>query len=312
MTFNVKYRASNGQIVYEDVTAKDRSTCLEMLKDRRVAVLSITVYRPGSGSETGHTNWWRVILFCLVLAIICVFVALTIRGERQDFRTNVVKNQPPIREKTLPIPVKITDITTVQSSKIETDEIHSLSNRVDTETVPVTNHVTNLPVSGYRKYTLKDGTVVERRSVRIFNDDLDRMISSIFTPHGMMGHLSSIRRRYSDKEIMKSLTTPIIYGPEDTERTIEIKLKVQDAKDEILGFIKAGGTLDEAFNEIQTKAKQDKETQILARYAMIDAIRTGDAELVRRVVEMKNKELREKGLREMRLPSQFTGQNVIK
>jgi len=303
MTFNVKYRANNGSVAFETVDAADRSDCLAKCKKRGIAPISViegcasrgtmskgsTVSRPLAPSRTKITK--------LVLVLIGIIVA----GAGIWMWMSGVETSEPLKK------TKAKTIKKIEE-KPATVNLSSVTNTVVKVTAeppppPVTGKVIKVGFTRQMR-TLPDGTK-EPLSKPKFTNAIERAFSTLCNPGGMAIPFSVIMRRFSEDEILRIINQPMVYDPTDSDELIERKFAVQQFKDQIREYLKAGNTLQQAIAEVDAASRSENIYRNMSQVGFIEALRTGDGETVRRYVQEQNVELGKRGMRQLTVPLRY-------
>ena len=120
---------------------------------------------------------------------------------------------------------------------------------------PVTGKVIKVGFTRQMR-TLPDGTK-EPLSKPKFTNAIERAFSTLCNPGGMAIPFSVIMRRFSEDEILRIINQPMVYDPTDSDELIERKFAVQQFKDQIREYLKAGNTLQQAIAEIDAASRSE-------------------------------------------------------
>lgn len=157
-----------------------------------------------------------------------------------------------------------------------------------------------------RVMTLMDGTVVTNKSERPFKRDLEHALWVALRPGNMgAGLLTTLQNRHSDDQIVEMLKEMTVAEPDDSEGIRRIKQDVQDLKERVLQELNAGRSLADVFDEIRNQGVMESKIKADTMRLRAEAIRSGDAELVRETVRMANDLRTRQGLDPMAIPEEF-------
>lgn len=303
MTFNVKYRAPNGSIVSETIEAVNRSDCLAKCKNRGIAPMSVIegcasrgakskgnpAFRPLTSSSTNITK-----LILVLTGIIAVGVAIWIwtSGEKTSVAQKRTKAKTVKKIEKKPAAVKLPAVT---NAPVKTPDKPPPS--------PITGKVIKVGFTRQMR-TLPDGTK-EPLSKPKFTNAIERAFSTLCNPGGMAIPFSVIMRRFSEDEILRIINQPMVYDPTDSDELIERKFAVQQFKDQIREYLKAGNTLQQAIAEVDAASRSENIYRNMSQVGFIEALRTGDGETVRRYVQEQNVELGKRGMRQLTVPLRY-------
>lgn len=211
--------------------------------------------------------------------------------------------------------------------KIPFKEKESLARRDEKEKVPViTNKTTNvaikvdIPVANVitartastgRVMTLMDGTVVTNIVKRPFKRDLEHALWVTLRPGNMGGSLLTVlQHRHTEDELIKMLKDVTVIEPTDSPGLKRIKGDVQALKERMLEEIGKGRTVADMFDEFRSQANKENMVKVETMKLRAEAIRSGNPELVRKVVEKGNQYRREVGLSDLEVPEKFKEEDI--
>ena len=315
-TFTYQYRDSSGSLKSGTVEAENRSKAFEVLKARGVTPLSVVLGKPTTlVSKSRGSFWWVFVAISIVACVVIgVFVFLRQGPVRQEVahahdRKSKERIDHPARKPSVerPQPPKVTRASSKPVASAEPEKVAPIvSNVVETtsDSAP-TNKIFRAPSLSRRTVTLMDGTTGELTSRRIFGQDkpLDLQIMAVTKPGGMASGLRSLLLRYSDDEIVAMLKQPVAYDTSDPEDVRLIKMRVQAQKNIVLDFLRQGGTVTDAINQMCQSAGKERIEMRNDQIALNMLMKSGDSEAVHRFLEERNESRREAGLPELSLPS---------
>lgn len=302
MTFNVKYRANNGSVAFETVEAADRSDCLAKCKKRGIAPISViegcasrgtmskgsTVSPPLAPSRTKITKL-VLVLIGIIVAGVGIWMWMSGVETSEPLKKTKAKTIKKIEEKPATVKLPAVMNATVKTSAAPPS--------------PVTGKVIKVGFTRQMR-TLPDGTK-EPLSKPKFTNAIERAFSTLCNPGGMAIPFSVIMRRFSEDEILRIINQPMVYDPMDSDELIERKFAVQQFKDQIREYLKAGNTLQQAIAEVDAASRSENIYRNMSQVGFIEALRTGDGETVRRYVQEQNVELGKRGMRQLTIPLRY-------
>lgn len=315
-TFTYQYRDSSGSLKLGTVEAENRSKAFEVLKERGVTPLSVVLGKATTMvSKSRGSFWWVFVAISIVACVVIgVFVFLRQVPVRQEVahthdrkpkeRIDHSARKPSVERPQSP---KVTRASSKPVAPAEPEKVAPIvSNVVETTTDSApTNKIFRAPSLSRRTVTLMDGTTGELTSRRIFGQDkpLDLQIMAVTKPGGMASGLRSLLLRYSDDEIVAMLKQPVAYDTSDPEDVRLIKMRVQAQKNIVLDFLRQGGTVTDAINQMCQSAGKERIEMRNDQIALNMLMKSGNSEAVHRFLEERNESRREAGLPELSLPS---------
>lgn len=205
-------------------------------------------------------------------------------------------------------------------AEVEPDLATAETEHVDIQEVPV-NSNTFVHVDGARKprsassgvvLRLMDGTVVTNKPKMCFSRDFERALMVAARPGGMAGPLlNSLRRKYSDNQIMTMLKEMTVPDPTDDSETCSVKRQVQALKEEMLIAIQEGASVSSVLNILSTRGALETKKRVNAYKFRAEAVKMGDPDLVHAAVELKNKELKSAGIPAIMDPTVRIDNNIV-
>ena len=312
-TFTCQYRDSTGALKSVVVEAASRTDVFAVLKGRGIRPLRVA--QGGKAvAKKAHSRPFRWISLAacgLVCAAIAV-VALLLLGGKEDAdasprKPNVPASQPkakPTERPTLsvvaqkpsePAPVAVAE----RAEAVASNDVVAAAES------PHTNKVFHAPSLGTRKVTLMDGTTAELTSRRIFGRDkpLDLQLMAVTKPGGMVSGLRALRLRFTDDEIIAMLKEPVVYDKDDPDDVKDIKMRVQTQKNIVLDFLKQGGTVTDAIDQMCQSAGKERIEMRNDQIELNKLVGEGDVQALRQFVKERNASRRELGLPELTLPN---------
>ena len=177
---------------------------------------------------------------------------------------------------------------------------------MSTDQAPTCTIIRARTPSDGRVMTLMDGTVITNRTKVIFKRDFERTLSVALRPGSMSSSLiTRIRNRYNDDQIVAMLKEMTVPADDDDETTARIKRKVQDLKEQMLLQIADGRSVSDVLEDVRSQRAFENRLKVNAMRIRKEALRTHDAETVRKAFEMSNKVLEENGLPTTKVPERY-------
>ena len=339
MTFTVTYRSATGALCEVCVEAASRTDCLSQMKARGLAPVRVRERAARNGrrlapnpgmagdeSAVAHGRSRREgeggsgakspsVPSKALLAAVCA-LALAVGGGvwwwLHSGRAVEAPERPPEvpRQETRSV-AESTAAVQVVSTPFKLSTNASVQLPIGEKTVvPQPDAGTNNIIragSGMkgRRMTLMDGTEVVHDAKPIFKHPFERMLHSAMRPGGFPLNLAILRARYSDSDIAMALATEEKIAPDDPENVVEAKRRMNAAKAEIREFLKSGGTLEEAVEQIREHNQSVNNERVASMTILRELVQEGNGEAVREFVKERNAKHRELGLPELKVPPQF-------
>lgn len=161
-----------------------------------------------------------------------------------------------------------------------------------------------------RRQVVGDLAVIEKGIkegwASIFPEEGERFLASFAIPGVPAG-----QRNTTEAEIRAALSRTVEVAPEDGIEARQIKAMVEGMKDELRGFVKAGGTIEQYGRRLV--ARQDAEIAIYNRTSneIEQAVKSnlGKAEIAE-LVDRRNEELRRMGIKPIQMPEVHEGNDA--
>ena len=114
----------------------------------------------------------------------------------------------------------------------------------------------------------------------------------------------------NDEAFMTSLkAADISIEADDTPEVRDMKERTIAMKEDLVKALEAGEDFNDAIREIEEVVSKERLTQRVSELELQQLIREGNVEEIRKYVKAQNEILRERGLRELRMPS-FAAEGV--
>jgi len=319
MKFTVTYRDNAGMVQTTEIDASSRSDAFKSLKASEIVPLKLV---QGSAAHAEHVNKRNAIRLLLVAA--CSSAAIAVGVAALLFFSGDGKNAgKPGKNRS----GRIAEVAPNKRVRTQADNQTSMTDATDASDAPVAGNIgmsdatasdgkddtpfpsnrivaARGPSSG-RKVTLMDGTETVIRQKPIFKRDFERMLMAASRPGGLTMDLSRMKRIYSDAEIRKMLMEPVQIGDDDDEHVVDVKLRVQQAKEELVEFLNGGGTVEEAIAQMQKQSRAENEERTASFKMLKELMAEGNAEEVRNFVSERNKDHERLGLPLLQVPGRF-------
>ena len=315
-TFTYHYRDSSGSLKSATVEAASRAEAFDILKGRGIKPLRII-----DGvriSETRKIPFRRMAAIACALACVALAVfVIAYLGQRESV-TGQSPKAPASKSRETPSPQKIVSKSDSRLKEKAKEPVRPATNAVTEAAVatqsnavavaeeppPATNKVFRAPSLSKRKVTLMDGTTTELTTRRVFGRDkpLDLQIMAVTKPGGMSSGLRALLVRYSDDEIVAMLKEPVAFSADDPEDVRQIKARVQTQKNIVLDFLKQGGTVTDAIDQMCKAAGSERIEMRNDQIELNKLVRAGDVEAMQQFLKERNVRRREQGLPELSLP----------
>ena len=312
-TFTCQYRDSTGALKSVVVEAASRTDVFAVLKGRGIRPLRV-VQGGKAVAQKAHSRPFRWISLA-ACALVCVAIAvaafLLLGGkEEADARPrkpDVPATQPKAKPAERPKSIVGTQKPSEPALAVAAERAGTVASNdvVAVAESPHTNKVFNAPSLGTRKVTLMDGTTAELTSRRIFGRDkpLDLQLMAVTKPGGMVSGLRALRLRFTDDEIIAMLKEPVVYDKNDPDDVKDIKMRVQRQKNIVLDFLKQGGTVTDAIDQMCQSAGKERIEMRNDQIELNKLVGEGDVQALRQFVKERNASRRELGLPELTLPN---------
>ena len=319
MKFTVTYRDKAGTIKTTEIEASSRPDAFNMLKSKGIVPLKLV---QGAAASAGHVSGRKTRR--LLLPAACAGAAIVVGVAAFLYFSAVGKNAgTPAKDRSRRIaevaPTKkghaqadnqnpknnVTAVTGVDVA-VKTDLPDALTSESKGDVPFPSNRVVAArgPSSG-RKVTLMDGTETVIRQKPIFKRDFERMLMAASRPGGLTMDLSRMTRIYSEIEIRKMLMEPVEINDDDDEHVVGVKLRVQQAKEELVDFLNKGGSVEEAIAQMQKQSRAENEERTASFKMLKELIADGNAEEIRNFVAERNKDHEKLGLPLLQVPGRF-------
>lgn len=313
MNWNATYRGKDGRQDVIQIEASSKGEVFEQLSAKGISAIRVEAAN-GKARNRGSrkTNAWsgngggvssylfKGILAAIVLVVVVVVWMALSRKAEQEYVPDEKKTGL-IQDFQSSIPTNETDNVSVE----DTNTVEAVVEPQIKEPPPKKVIRPRSARTG-RVMTLMDGTVVTNTPRVFFTRDFERSLHVALHPGGMAsGLLRNIRAKYSDDEILSMLKELTLPDPDDDETAIGVKNKVQELKENILTAIDNGSSVSQVFDEMIRQCTSESLLRADAFKAKIEAIRTGDPEIVRDSMRQINEVLESSGLRKMDVPLQF-------
>ena len=321
MKFTVTYRNNAGTVRTTGIEASSRADAFELLKARGIVPLTLV---PGDAGPAGKVGWHKakrrmlyaacvVAVIAICIAAICIFLS----GKRAPVGPNR-KGHGRIAE--VPSTKKTPTAMEAQAgnAKVANNEAlgHEIAKPVSpaenlengngkNDTFPTNRIVAARGPSSGRKVTLMDGTETVVKQKPIFKRDFERMLMAASRPGGLTMDLSRMTRIYSEIEIRKMLMEPVEINDDDDDHVVGVKLRVQQAKEELVEFLNKGGSVEEAIAQMQKQSRAENEERTASFKMLKELIADGNAEEIRNFVAERNKDHEKLGLPLLQVPGRF-------
>lgn len=316
-TFTCQYRDSSGALKTLVVEAASRTDVFAVLKGRGIRPLRVA--QGGKAvAQKAHSKpfrWWISLAACALVCVVIAVAAFLLLGGKEgadarprkpDVPASQPKTKPAERPKPSAVAQKPSPEPAPAAAAGRAEAVASNDVMAVAET-PNTNKVFRAPSLSKRTVTRMDGTTAELTSRRIFGRDkpLDLQLMAVTKPGGMASGLRALRVRYSDDEIIAMLNEPVIYDKNDPDDVKDIKMRVQRQKNIVLDFLKQGGTVTDAIDQMCQSAGKERIEMRNDQIELNKLVGEGDSEAVRNFLNERNASRRELGLPELSLPSQY-------
>ena len=334
MKFTVTYRSANGALATDVVEAASRTDCFAQMKARGIVPMSVkegspkgaktpTQRRGGDERKSRRTEHAERIdgkvparsadslgggagKWIAALLILCVLGGGVWWWMERRVKDNAPSQPEPTKKTALPKEVTPAPATTAAVHVANTPSTAPTNEMKSAKPAPDTNNIIRAG-SGMkgRKITLMDGTEVVHDTNPIFKRPFERMLHSAMRPGGFPLNMAILKARYSDSDIAMALATEEKIEPEDPENVVEAKQRMNAAKAEIRDFLKSGGTLEEAVEQIREHNQSVNNERVASMTVLRELVQEGNGEAVREFVKERNAKHRELGLPELKVPPQF-------
>ena len=319
MRFTVTYRDNAGTVKTAEIEASSRYDAFDLLKAKGIVPLQLVEAAVAHARHAGRRKASRLLLPAACAgAVIAVGVAALLlfsdgRGKagapakNRSRRIAEVSSTKRGRTQADNIASGTSATQTGDESAAEKTDLADAAASKDNGDAPFpSNRVVAArgPSSG-RKVTLMDGTETVVRQKPIFRRDFERMLMAASRPGGLTMDLSRMKRIYSETDIRRMLMEPVDIGDDDDEHVVVVKLRVQQAKEEIVEFLNGGGTIDEAIAQMQKQSRAENEERTASFKMLKELIADGNAEEIRNFVAERNKDHEKLGLPLLNVPGRF-------
>ena len=338
--YTITYRADDGSIATTTLEAADRAACVAACRARGITPVSI---KEGQASKAkGHTSKPRnsetpkprnfetpklrnpetskprslQVSVLALLALVAIGAAVWfffLRAPSESVSESdvkpsakVVKEPKPARQPKVPAASAATNATV----KAVVPEVSAPAATNEVVLSVVTNK------SGYivERVQLPDGTTAKRVHTPppIFDNVSDQMIAMVVSvPPGQsippLPHDSNL-----DESFRKSLGTEIKILETDTPEVRELKAAVLATRVELAELIKKGYTVQQALDEHCRLANENADVHASALVEMKALLKAGDLEGAQKYAERMNKEFREMGIEEVKVPRENVTDEAVK
>lgn len=312
-TFTCQYRDSAGALRSVVVEAASRTDVFAVLKGRGIRPLRVA--QGGKAVSRKARSWpsrWPSIAACALACVAIAVAAFLLLGGKEDAdarprKPNVPAGQPKAAPADRPKPSVAAQKPSELAPAVAAGRAEAVASN-DVAAVaeaPKTNKVFRAPSLGTRKVTLMDGTTAELTSRRIFGRDkpLDLQLMAVTKPGGMASGLRALRLRFTDEQIIAMLKEPVVYDPDDPEDVKLIKARVQTQKNIVLDFLREGGTVTDAIEQMCQSAGKERIEMRSDQIELNKLVGEGDAQALKQFVAERNASRREIGLPELTLPN---------
>ena len=311
--YRITYRGKDGKPQTMDLEAKDRADVFRKLEENHISAIKVEqtngktkklnsgkkLYSRSKSKDKKSSFLFGSISVIVIFAILVVALLMFLYPKSEQEEIVDEKKTGMIEEAIPNIPTNATD-------EVTEPETNSIAVAVENKNTPLKKVIRPRSSRTGMVMTMMDGTVVTNIPRAFFSRDFEKSLHVALHPGGMAsGLLRNVRSKYSDDEILSMLKELTLPDPNDDETAIGVKNKVQALKEDILIAIDNGSTVSEVFDDMIKQCTSEGLLRADAFKAKIEAIRTGDPEIVRESIKQINEVLESSGLRKMDVPLQF-------
>lgn len=314
MTFTVTYRGANGAPETEAVEATDRAACLAQLRARGIAPIGLKEggakkdernQRKGSNLARRKSG-----AYILLIAIAFVLFAGGVWWWLGRDGAQPSQDDEPARKK----PALAKEVKPAEAPKVpKQEEDASAAKPVETNTAVAKQEppkelgkvVKAIPAGIVEKVVDEDGNVTYVKKKSPFTNRVDALVLSAIRPGGFPRGLRQWAMKHTKEELITALKSPVNFNEDDSEKLIADKQSLEEMKEQMVGLLEKGHTIDEVLGEIEPTVDAERTARAEADKTLRRLMREADAATVREYVKSANAELRAKGLKELYLPKKF-------
>ncbi len=305
MTFSVTYRNANGAMAEETVEAAGRGDCLARMKARGITPIGIKACgdrakaRPSSGEKPVVAYALGIALVALAACGVWFWIG---RGKDSPSNVQDVPERPPVKV----LPVK------VQPAKAEpakTEPVKTVAGDVASVTAPSKPRTKTdgeeiaVAAADTAADTNRQDQAEKQKKEPLFRHGTEQLLA-LATPAepGMsVPPLPMITDAAVADDLKKAMSNVIAASPDDTERTLEIKLNVAEQKEEFRELQAEGMKFSIYVNALREKFNDD--AKFLSEARKMDEDLFNDEQVSDKDYDSYRKELnrhlRERGLPEL-------------
>lgn len=302
----VTYRDKDGDIRQLTVNAETRSAVFAQLDAKGISAIRVSE----GGAKAGplkQTKPLNLLKYCtLIVAIIVVLIGFIAIYNSESAPNNTPKLPPPKTKDSTSKKAEVPLIGSKEASEGVLTRSQSIASTRTQENVSAPNCQTN-KVSYGPDDMINQALAQGRR--QIFRHQSDIWFSHFIVP-GV--RVPPIPLNVSLKDsFIASLTDPIEYTEDDTEKEREIKEEVSNMRKQASEWIKNGGTFEDFMKELETRQQKEADRVEVAREVLLNHFKEdGDPQSTIELWRALNAKMEGDGLRPMSLPAPIKIQMV--